>query len=143
MGSLRGLTHNLAAAVGTAVVGALLVGILSSIILGNLALNPVITAGLNDELNLTHLNFFSGAQLKERLAGKTATPEQLAEALAINAEARTRALKIGFLALLGLALLAIFPCSWLPDHKPGEIPIEPPNKAVRGQWIARGVDAGL
>ena len=109
VGSLRGLTHNLAAAVGTAVVGALLVGILSSIILGNLAENPAMTAELKDEVNLTNLNFFSDAQLKERLAGNTATPEHLAEALAINAEARTRALKIGFLALSGLALLAIFP----------------------------------
>ena len=127
MGSLRGVTHNLATAVG-----ALLVGILRSIILGNLADNPVITAELKDEVNLINLSFFCDAQLKERLAGKTATPEQLAEALAINAEARTRALKIGFLALSGLALLAIFPCSWLPDHKPGEIPSEPPNKAERG-----------
>ena len=109
-----------------------MVGILSSIILGNLAENPAITAELKDELNLTNLNFFSDAHLKERLAGKTATPEQMAEALAINAEARTRALKIGFLAMSGLALLAIFPCSWLPDHKPGEIPSEPPNKAERG-----------
>ena len=132
MGSLRGVTHHLATAVGTAVVGALLVGILSSIILGNLAENPAMTAELKDEVNLTNLNFFSDAQLKERLAGKTATPEQLAEALAINTEAPTRALKIGFLALSGLALLAIFPCSWLPDHKPGEIPSEPPNKAERG-----------
>jgi len=122
----------LAAAADTAVVGAPLVGILSSIILGNLTENPAITAELKDEVNLTNLSFFSDAQLKERLAGKTATPEQLAEALAINAEARTRALKIGFLALSGLALLAIFPCSWLPDHKPGEIPSEPPNKAERG-----------
>ena len=109
MGSLRGVTHNLATAVGTAVVGALLVGILSSIILGNLAENPAITAKLKDEVNLTKLNFFSDAQLKERLAGKTATPEQLAEALAINAEAPTRALKIGFPALSGPVLLGIFP----------------------------------
>ena len=57
VGSLRRLTHNLAAAVGTAVVGALLVGILRSIILGNLAENPVITAELKDEVTLTNLNF--------------------------------------------------------------------------------------
>jgi predicted MFS family arabinose efflux permease len=90
VGSLRGVTQNLAAAVGTAVVGALLVGILSSIILDNLAESPVITAELKDEVNLTNLNFFSDAQLKERLAGTSATPQQLAEALAVNAEARTR-----------------------------------------------------
>jgi MFS family permease len=122
VGSLRGVTQNLAAAVGTAVVGALLVGLLSSMIVGNLAANPVISAELKDEVNLTNLNFFSDNQLKERLANTSATSEQLAEALRINAEARIRALKIGFLCLSGLALLALFPCRWLPDYKPGDIP---------------------
>ena len=75
VGSLRGVTQNLAAAVGTAVVGALLVGLLSSMILSSVADNPVISAELKDEVHLTNLNFFSDAQLEERLAGKTATPE--------------------------------------------------------------------
>jgi hypothetical protein len=56
-GSPRDLMHNLATAVGTAVVGALLVGIPSLIILGNLAENPEITAGLKDEVNVTSRNF--------------------------------------------------------------------------------------
>jgi MFS family permease len=128
VGSLRGVTQNLAAAVGTAVIGALLVGLLSTIILGHLRENPVITAELKDEVNLTNLNFFSDNQLKERLAGTSATSEQLAEALRINAEARIRALKTGFLVLSGLALLAIFPCWWLPEYKPGEIPSEQPKE---------------
>jgi MFS family permease len=129
VGSLRGVTQNLAAAVGTAVVGALLVGLLSSMIVGNVAANPVISAELRDEVNLTNLNFFSDSQLKERLANTSATPEQFAEALRINAEARTRALKIGFLCLSGLALLALFPCRWLPDYRPGEIPSGRPSRA--------------
>src|SRR5215470_4204783 len=41
VGSLRGTTQNLAAAVGTAVAGALMVGLLSAIVLGSLAGNPV------------------------------------------------------------------------------------------------------
>lgn len=122
VGSLRGVTQNLAAAVGTATVGALLVALLSSMILAAGADNPVITAELKDEVNLTNLNFMSDVQLKERLADTSATPEQLQEALRINADARTRALKVGFLVLSGLAMLAIFPCSWLPNYKPGEIP---------------------
>jgi MFS family permease len=132
VGSLRGVTQNLAAAVGTAVVGALLVGLLSSFIIGNLTANPVISAELKDEVNLTNLNFFSDSQLKERLASTSATPEQLAEALRINAEARTRALKIGFLMLSALALVALVPCNWLPDYKPGEIPSgQPPREPAR------------
>src|SRR5262249_15528300 len=79
VGALRGVTQNLAAAVGTAVVGALLVGLLSSMIISSAAANPVITAELKDEVNLTNLNFFSDTQLKERLANTSGTPEQLAE----------------------------------------------------------------
>jgi MFS family permease len=122
VGSLRGVTQNLAAAVGTAVVGALLVGLLSSMILSSAYDNPVITAELKDEVNLTNLNFLSDEQLTERLAGTSASEKQLAEALAINADARTRALKMGFAILSGLAVLAIFPCSWLPAYRPGEVP---------------------
>jgi MFS family permease len=128
VGSLRGVTQNLAAAVGTALVGALLVGLLSTMIVGQLNANPVITAELKDEVNLTNLNFFSNGQLKERLGNTSANPEQLAEALRINAEARTRALKIGFLCLSGLALLALVPCRWLPDYRPGEIPSDRPSR---------------
>jgi MFS family permease len=127
VGSLRGVTQNLAAAVGTAVVGALLVGLLSTMIIGQLNQNPVITAELKDEVNLTNLNFMSDVQIKKQL-GSIATPEQLDEALRINAEARIRALKIGFLCLSGLALLALIPCRWLPDYKPGEIPVGQPSR---------------
>ena len=42
VGSLRGTTQNLAAAVGTAVAGALLVGLLSTIALSQIAANPVL-----------------------------------------------------------------------------------------------------
>jgi hypothetical protein len=31
---------------------------------------------------------------------------------------------VGFLCLSGLALLAIFPCRWLPDYRPGELPAD-------------------
>jgi MFS family permease len=129
VGSLRGVTQNLAAAVGTALVGTLLVGVLSSVIVGSLNENPVITAELKDEVDLTNLNFFSDARVKELLAATSATPGQLDEALRLNAEARTRALKTGFLVLTGLALLALFPCRWLPDYRPGEVPASRPTRA--------------
>ena len=121
VGSLRGVTQNLAAAVGTATAGALLVGLLTSLVIAGAAENRVITAELKDEVNISNMNFFSDLQLKERLAGTSATADELAEALAINAAARTQAIKIGFLILSGLALLAIFPCRWLPDYRPGDL----------------------
>jgi hypothetical protein len=60
--------------------------------------------------------------LEEVLARTTATTEQVDEAVAINQEARLRALRASFLILAGIALLAIFPASRLPDYRPGEIP---------------------
>ncbi len=128
VGSLRGVTQNLAAAVGTALVGATLVGLLSATIIGKATENPVISAELKDEVNLTNLNFMSDRQLKERLKNTSATQEEFDEALRINMEARTRALKTGFMILSGLALLALLPCRMLPDYRPGEIPPDPnPN----------------
>jgi MFS family permease len=132
VGSLRGVTQNLAAGVGTAVMGALLVGLLSSMIMTSLIDNPVIPpefkrAELAQRFDLDNINFIRNEQIKERLQPSTATPEQVDEAVRINTESRLRALKIGFLVLSGLALLAIFPCSWLPDYRPGEIPGDQPR----------------
>jgi hypothetical protein len=45
-----------------------------------------------------------------------------------SSNARTRALRTGFLILSCLALLALVPCQWLPDYKLGEIPSGEPRK---------------
>jgi MFS family permease len=126
VGSMRGVTQNMAAAVGTALAGAFLVALLSAFILRSVADNAVLTSELRDQVNLTNLNFFSDEQLRTRLANTTANEAEFEEALRINAEARTRALKIGFLLISGLAFLAILPCAWLPNYKPGEVPVNTP-----------------
>ncbi len=118
VGSMRGVTQNLAVAVGTAMVGAVLVGLLSHFIRTNVNGNPVLSAELQDEVNLDNLNFMRDEQVKERLTHTSATPAEVTESLQINAVARIRALKIGFLILCGLALFAVVPCSWLPAYKP-------------------------
>lgn len=125
VGSLRGVTQNLAAAVGTALAGALLVAMLSGIVLSNLSRTYVLTPELLAQINLDNINFVSNDRLESALAATTATPEQVKEAVRINSEARLRALKIGFLVMSGLSLLALIPSGWLPNYKPGEIPPEP------------------
>ncbi|MGU3496225.1 MFS transporter [Xanthobacteraceae bacterium A53D] len=122
VGSLRGTANNLAAAVGTAVAGALLVGLLSSAVMSRLASNPVLPQDLQAQVNLDGITFVSNAHLAEVIARTTATPEQKAEALRVNTEARLQALKIGLLVMAGLALLTILPASRLPNYRPGEIP---------------------
>jgi predicted MFS family arabinose efflux permease len=128
VGSLRGTTNNLAAAVGTAVAGALLVGLLSAIALSNIAASPKLTPELQAQVNLDNINFISNDQLQTVLSSTTATPAQVTEAVRVNTEARLRALKIGLLIMAGLALLSIIPASRLPDYRPGELPADPPPR---------------
>ena len=107
---------------GTAVAGALLVGMLSTMVVRNLASNPILTPELQSQVQLDSINFVSNDRLESALAQTDATPEQKAEALQVNTDARLRALKLGLLLMAGLALLSIVPAGWLPAYKPGEVP---------------------
>lgn len=122
VGSLRGTTNNLAAAVGTALAGALMVGLLSAAVMARLAENPVLPVSLQEQVDLDSINFVSNERFDEIIAATNATPEQKAEAIRINTEARLMALKIGLLILSGLAMLTIIPAGRLPAYRPGDIP---------------------
>ena len=127
VGALRGTANNLAAAVGTAVSGALLVGLLSASILTSLAAHPELKEELRSQVDLdNNINFVSNDRLAAFLETTNATPAEVEQAMQINSDSRLRALKIGLLIMSLLSLLAIFPASRLPNHKPGEIPSNPP-----------------
>jgi len=128
VGSLRGTTQNLAAAVGTAVSGALLVGLLSAAILSSITANPLLPKEVQSQVDLDAITFVSNDRLQSVMERTTATPAQIAEAVRVNTDARLRALKLGLLIMAGLALLAIIPAGGLPDYRPGEIPADPPPR---------------
>jgi predicted MFS family arabinose efflux permease len=132
VGSLRGTTQNLAAAVGTAVAGALLVGLLSAAILAGIAANPKLTPELQSQIDLDSINFISNDRLQGALERTTAVPTQVAEAVRVNTDARLRALKIGLLVMAGLAMLGIFPAGQLPDYIPGAVPAPADAPTRRG-----------
>jgi len=122
VGSLRGTTQNLAAGVGTAVAGALLVALLSANVMRAIADNPRLPAEVQPQVNLDSINFVSNERLREVMARTTATPEQVEAAVEVNTAARLRALKIGLLIMACVSLLTILPASRLPNYKPEEIP---------------------
>ncbi|MFK4836989.1 MFS transporter [Microbacterium sp. ZW T2_14] len=123
VGSVRGTTQNLASAVGTAVSGALLVGILSLNVVGSLVEHPELSPELVSQVDLDNVNFISNDRLEATLTEQTdATAEQVDAAVALNEEARLSALKIGLLILSGVSALAIVPASRLPRFRPGELP---------------------
>src|SRR5262249_25061608 len=59
VGSLRGTTNNLASAIGTAVAGALLVGLLSAAVLRSVAENPLLPTEIQSQVDLDNINFVS------------------------------------------------------------------------------------
>lgn len=126
VGSLRGVTQNMAAAVGTAVAGALLVGVLSSLVISNLSRSQVLDEEFRARLNLENINFVTNDNLRALLEERGgATEEQIEKAVRINAEVRLRALKTGFFVISGLSLLALIPAGMLPAYRRGEIPQDP------------------
>lgn len=126
VGSLRGTTNNLAAGVGTAVAGALLVGLLSSAVLSRVEANPRLPPELLAQVDLENITFVSNERLLGALQRTTATPAQVEAAMAVNVESRLASLKMVLLLMSGVALLLILPARMLPDYKPGDIPDNPP-----------------
>jgi MFS family permease len=125
VGAMRGVANNMSTALGTAFAGVVAVGLLSMFVASSLTDNPTISPALLAQVNLDNINFVSNDQLLETLSGAAATPEQVEEAVRINTEVRLQALKVAFLILAAIALLAVFPSYGLPNYVPQEIPSEP------------------
>ncbi|MBF6100647.1 MFS transporter [Nocardia cyriacigeorgica] len=128
VGSLRGTTQNLASAVGTALVGAMLVTILSFVVGREIIDNVELPDSLIAQVDLDNVNFVSNDRLREVLDRTDATPEQVDAAVAVNEDVRLRTLKFGLLILAAISATAIVPASRLPDYRPGEIPDPSPEQ---------------
>jgi MFS family permease len=122
VGSIRGTTQNLASAVGTAVMGAVLVTTLSFGIGSAVAEHPELPPELVAQVPLDNVNFVSNDDLRAVLERTDADEAQVEAAVVLNEEQRLRTLRFGFLILAGISLLAAIPASRLPRYRPGEIP---------------------
>jgi MFS family permease len=120
VGALRGVANNVSNALGAAfasVVAVGLLGVLLSSAFDQSELPPELETGsLFDDVD-----FVTNRDLTGALERTSATPDQVAEAVAINEEARLRALRGSFLIVAGIALLSIYPASRLPKYVPGEL----------------------
>lgn len=121
VGSIRGTTQNLASAVGTAVVGALLVTILSLLVGREIVDHPEIPRELVAQVDLSNVDFVSNDQLRETLESTDATQSQVDAAVAINEQMRLRTLKFGLLLLAGISAVAVIPASRLPNYRRHEL----------------------
>jgi MFS family permease len=123
VGALRGTTNNLATGLGTAFASVLSVTLLSVIVISSLISHPALpTAMVEKQVDIDNIDFISNENLDEVLKETNLTPVQEAAVVDINVTARLQALKISFLVLAGIALLAIFPAGGLPNYTPNELP---------------------
>jgi MFS family permease len=125
VGALRGTTNNLATGLGTAFASILSVTLLSLLVLNSLVNEPTITPYiLEEQVELENIDFITNDQLDEALEEVDLTPQQEAAVIDINVTARLQALKISFLVLASIALLAIIPAGGLPNYVPSELPAD-------------------
>jgi len=125
VGALRGTTNNLATGLGTAFASVLSVTLLSLIVVNSLVKSPVIAPDVIQEyVDLDNIDFVSNEQLDDALAETDLTPQQETAFVEINVVARLQALKISFLILASIALLAVIPAGGLPNYVPKEVPAE-------------------
>lgn len=123
VGAWRGLVHNLSGSVGIAVASVFAVTMLSTFVTMGIANNQdKLTPELTSQVNLDNVDFVTNDRLDDVLSQTTATPEQVDAAVAVNEEARLRALQVSLLALAGIALLATIPAGRMPGFTPGDIP---------------------
>lgn len=123
VGSIRGTTQNLASAVGTAVIGAILVSLLSLGVGSAVAHHSGVPDSLVAQVDLDKVDFIQNDQLREHLSDSTdASPEQIDRAVEVNEDVRLRTLQYGLLMLALISATAILPASRLPRYRPHEIP---------------------
>lgn len=115
VGALRGATRYLAIAIGTAFAGAMLVGVLSATVTRSVTASKLLSAHFMTYADLNNVNFVDNSHLREALARTTLPAEQIDEAVQINTEARLRAIKIAFLIMGLMALLATTQAGQLPE----------------------------
>ncbi len=120
VGALRGVVNNVSNALGAAFASVVAVGLLSSFIISGFYASGL-PSTLKDELNFNQIDFVSNEQLLEVLGRTSATPEQVAQAVSLNEEARLQSLRTTFLIVAFISLLAIIPALGLPRYAPGSI----------------------
>lgn len=104
--------------------GAVLVTVLSTGISQAVDEHPELPPELVAQVDLDNANVVNNEDLRALLEDTTASPEQVEAAVALNEEQRLRTLKLGFLLLAGVSVVAAIPASRLPRYRPGEIPAQ-------------------
>ncbi len=120
VGALRGVANNVSNALGAAAASVVAVGLLGVFLataISRSELPPKVQAAVHSD----NVDFVTDDELRSALGATSATPDQVEKAIAINEDARLRALRASFLIVGAISLLSIFPASRLPGYVPTEL----------------------
>jgi MFS family permease len=120
VGALRGVANNVSNALGAALASVVAVGLLGMFLASAFSRSEV-PPEIHSGSAAFQVDFVTDTELRSALGATSATQAQVDEAVAINADARLRALRAAFLIVGGISLLAVFPAARLPKYVPGEL----------------------
>lgn len=123
VGALRGVVNNVSNALGAAFASVVAVGLLG-LFLASAFSQSELPPELETHVLFDELDFVTNDELRRVLGATSATPEQVEQSVAINEDARLRALRGALLIVAGISLLSIFPAARLPKYVPGELSAE-------------------
>ncbi|MDK1374842.1 MFS transporter [Sinorhizobium sp. 6-117] len=127
--ALRGVANNVSNALGAAFASVVAVGLLGMFLTSAFSQSEL-PPELSNHVLFDDVDFVTNDELRSVFSATSATPDQVETAIAINEDARLRALRGAFLIVAGISLLSIFPAARLPKYVPRELSA---NDIVSGQ----------
>lgn len=118
-GGLQYTAQQLGNALGTALVGAIVISALSSAVLGTISEDPRISTEVGGEIGVelsTGVSFIPTAQAEAALAQSELTAEEQAAVLEAYEEGQLLALRLGLLVAAGVVVAALFRVRRIPDQ---------------------------
>src|SRR5207247_8335582 len=134
VGGLQNTALNLGASLGTALVGSVLIAVLTTLVLQGVLANPSIPDSLKADAQTTFgagVPFVSDSAARMGLDAYGATEATIQEVLQINADARLAALRAALFVVVLAAALALFFTRRIPTRPPS-VPAEVPEDAGAG-----------
>jgi Na+/melibiose symporter-like transporter len=122
VGGLQNTALNLGASLGTALVGSVLITVLTTLFLQGVLAHPNIPDSLKADAQTTFgagVPFLSDTAVRMGLESYWATQATIQEVLQINADARLAALRAALFVVVLAAALALFFTRWVPSKPPG------------------------
>jgi hypothetical protein len=124
-GGLQNTAMNLGASLGTAIIGSILIAVLSASVVMGIQENPDVPDDVKSQAT-TELSagvpFVSDTQLQEAMDAEGVPSDVADDVLAVNSQARLDALRVAFGVAALLAIAALFFTGRVPTEAPGSAP---------------------